>query len=163
MSKADPVAEVVGTLDEVVAALGLVRASSEDPGLAEELLGLQRELFVVGADVATNPGQRSRLEPGVSLVTDEMVARLESWIDRLVEARPLPAVFVVPGANPVSAALDLARAVVRRAERRAVGAREAEAEIGDPVLRYVNRLSDLLFALARTAAGEDEPPSRPAE
>lgn len=163
MSKADPVAEVVGTLDEVVAALGLVRASSGDPGLAEELLGLQRELFVVGADVATNPGQRSRLEPGVSLVTDEMVARLESWIDRLVEARPLPAVFVVPGANPVSAALDLARAVVRRAERRAVGAREVGAEIGDPVLRYVNRLSDLLFALARTAAGEDEPPSRPAE
>jgi cob(I)alamin adenosyltransferase len=163
MSKADPVAEVVGTLDEVVAALGLARASTQDPSLAEELLGLQRELFVVGADVATNPAGRSRLEPGVSLVTEEMVARLESWIDRLVQARPLPAVFVVPGANPVSAALDLARAVSRRGERRAVAARDAGVEVGDPVLRYLNRLSDLLFALARTAAGDDEPRSRAAE
>lgn len=160
ITKADPVAEAVGTLDEVVAALGVARARTEDPKLAEDLLGLQRELFVLGADLATNPAERARLEAGVSLTAPDMVAGLEAWIDDLVGARPLPGVFVVPGANPVSAALDLARAVARRAERRVVALRDGGAEVNESVLHYVNRLSDLLFVLARAVAGEDEPPSR---
>lgn len=160
VSKADPATEAYGTADEAVAALGLARALADDAGLKDEILTLQRELFVVGADLATNPKQRSRLEPGVSLVTAKMVERLEAWIDELVAERPLRNEFVVPGANPVSSALDVARSVVRRAERRVVELHDSDAEVNDEVLRYLNRLSDLLFVMARVAAGESEPSSR---
>jgi cob(I)alamin adenosyltransferase len=154
------VTEAYGTVDEVVAQLGLVRALSEDGGLREGLLGVQRELFVVGADLAANPAERAKLEPGVSLATSAMVQRLETWIDELVLAHPLPSAFVVPGANPVSAALDVARGVVRRAERRVVELRDAGAEVNEAILRYLNRLSDLLFVLARVEAGGSEPRTR---
>ena len=160
ISKADPATEAYGTTDEAVAVLGLARAFTEDPSLADQLLSLQRQLFVVGADLATNPDERPKLQPGVSLVTDEDVDGLEVWIDELVTAHPLPNAFVVPGANPVSACLDVARSVVRRAERRVVELRESGAEVNDAVVRYLNRLSDLLFVLARVAAGETEPTSR---
>lgn len=160
ISKADPATEAYGTTDEAVAVLGLARAFTEDPSLADRLLSLQRQLFVVGADLATNPDERPKLQPGVSLVTDEDVDGLEVWIDELVTAHPLPNAFVVPGANPVSACLDVARSVVRRAERRVVELRESGAEVNDAVVRYLNRLSDLLFVLARVAAGETEPTSR---
>lgn len=160
ISKADPAAHASGTVDETVAVIGLARALSTDRRLRDGLLALQRELFVVGADLAADPGARARLEPGISLVTDTMVERLEAWIDELVLAHPLPQAFVVPGANPVSAALDVARAVARRAERDAVAMREGGAVVAEPVLRYLNRLSDLLFVLARAAAGEEEERSR---
>ena len=160
ISKADAATEAYGTTDEAVAVIGLARALSEDLALGERLLSLQRQLFVVGADLATNPDERGKLQPGVSLVTDEDVDGLEVWIDELVTAHPLPNAFVVPGANPVSACLDVARSVVRRAERRVVELREGGAEVNDAVVRYLNRLSDLLFVLARVAAGETEPTSR---
>jgi cob(I)alamin adenosyltransferase len=178
VSKSDVATDAYGTVDEAVAAIGLARALSGDEDLREELLARQRELFVVGADLATNPDERHRLEPDVSLVTDEMVERLESSIDEHVRTHPLPNAFVVPGANPVSASLDVARAIVRRAERRVVewrgaaGAQEASHQasvrpreegggrVNDAVVRYLNRLSDLLFVLARIAAGEAEPRSR---
>jgi cob(I)alamin adenosyltransferase len=160
ISKADLAAEAYGTVDEAVAELGVARAQADGPA-AEELLRIQRELFVVGADLATNPDDRGKLQPGVSLVTSEMVDRLESLIDELVERSPLPQVFIVPGANPASAALDVARSTVRRAERRAVAVRESGREVNPEALRYLNRLSDLLFVLARAAAGESgEPRSR---
>jgi cob(I)alamin adenosyltransferase len=160
VSKADLVPEACGTLDEAVAVLGLARSHAVDPALSDELLGLQRELFVVGADLATNPDQRAKLEPGVSLVSPEMVARLESRIDELVAAHPLPNAFIVPGANAVSAFLDLARSTIRRAERRVVKLRESGAVVNEDASRYLNRLSDTLFVLARVAAGETEPISR---
>jgi len=160
VSKADPATDAYGTVDEAVAVLGLARALAEDEGLRQGLLGVQRELFVVGADLAANPAERRRLEPRISLVTGDMVDRLETWIDELVLAHPLPSTFVVPGADPVSATLDVARSVVRRAERRAVTLRDEGAEVNETVLRYLNRLSDLLFVLARVVAGEAEPGSR---
>jgi cob(I)alamin adenosyltransferase len=157
--KDDLVTEAYGTTDEAVAALGVARALMGGAA-GEEILGLQRDLFVVGADLATNPEERGRLEPGVSLVTAAMTERLEGWIDAEVAARPLPQMFIVPGANPVSAALDVARGVVRRAERRVVALEGAEGAVNPEVRRYLNRLSDLLFVLARREAGESEPPSR---
>ena len=160
ISKADLATDAYGTTDEAVAALGLARALCDDPVMRDDLLLLQRELFVVGADLAANPGKRKKLEPGVSLVTDDMVVRLERRIDDLVAQRPLPEVFIVPGANPGSAALDLARSVVRRAERRVVEMERAERSVNPEVRRYLNRLSDLLFVLARWQAGEAEPASR---
>src|SRR5919198_6305949 len=94
VAKDDLVTEAYGTTDEAVAALGLARALSEDGTLADELLTVQRELFVVGADLATNPDGRDRLEPEISLVTEQMVKRLEQRIDELVAERPLPDAFV---------------------------------------------------------------------
>ena len=161
VSKADPVPEACGSIDEAVAVLGLARAQASDPDLSAELLGLQRELFVVGADLATNPDERTRLEPLVSKVTPQMAERLEARIDELVLAYPLPDAFVVPGANPLAACLDVARSVVRRAERRVVDLRDKGAAVNGDASTYLNRLSDLLFVLARVAAGEAEPRSRP--
>jgi cob(I)alamin adenosyltransferase len=89
-----------------------------------------------------------------------MVRRLERRIDDLVELRPLPDVFIVPGANPTSATIDMARGVIRRAERAVVALEHAQREVSPDVRRYLNRLSDLLFVLARWAAGETEPGSR---
>jgi cob(I)alamin adenosyltransferase len=89
-----------------------------------------------------------------------MVARLETRIDELVASHPLPNAFVVPGANPVSACLDVARSVIRRAERRVVKLRESGGVVNEDAFRYLNRLSDALFVLARVAAGEAEPISR---
>jgi cob(I)alamin adenosyltransferase len=157
--KDDLVTETYGTTDEAVAALGAARAAL-GAGAAEEVLGLQRELFVVGADLATNPDERDRLAPGVSLVTAAMTERLERWIDEEVAARPLPQTFIVPGANPASAALDVARGVVRRAERRVIALERAQRVVNPEVRRYLNRLSDLLFVLARREGGESEPASR---
>jgi cob(I)alamin adenosyltransferase len=158
--KDDLVTEAYGTTDEAVAALGLARASTTDETMAADLLALQRELFVVGADLATNPHEREKLKPEISLVTDRMVRRLEQRIDDLVDKRPLPEVFIVPGANTASASIDLARAIVRRAERAVVALEHAQREVNPEVRRYLNRLSDLLFVLARWEAGEAEPASR---
>jgi cob(I)alamin adenosyltransferase len=160
ISKADPATEAYGSTDEAVAALGLARALSGDPAFDLEVIGLQRELFVIGADLAANPTERAKLERRVSLVTEEMVAGIEARIDTLVAAHPLPNAFVVPGANPVSAALDVARTLVRRAERAVAALVDADVDVNGAVLRYLNRLSDLLFVMARVQAGESEPPSR---
>ncbi len=160
ISKADAAAEAYGTVDEAVASLGLARALATSADVRSLILKLQRELFVVGADLATNPDERHRLRPSVSVVDAGMVAELESTIDRLVADHPLPREFVVPGANPVSAALDVARGTVRRAERRSVEMRDAGRVVNDTALRYLNRLSDLLFVMARWQAGGTEEPSR---
>ena len=93
-------------------------------------------------------------------MTEAMVGRLERRIDDLVGVRPLPEVFIVPGANPGSAALDVARAVVRRAERRVVELEATGREVNPEIRRYLNRLSDLVFVLARWQADESEPASR---
>lgn len=160
VSKADILLDACGDVDEAVAVLGVARSGCEDARLRGILLDRQRELFVVAADLATNPGHRDRLDPGISLVTTAMVEALERLIDELVAERPLRPVFIVPGATSVSAAIDHARTVVRRAERHAVDAQVSGHTVSPLVLAYLNRLSDLAFVLARHAAGEhDEVPS----
>lgn len=159
-SKDDPAVEAYGSVDEAVAHLGLARALSNNAALQEILLDAQRDLFVVGADLATNPDQRAKLRPEMSLVTTTMVDALERIIDETVAEHPLPQEFIVPGANPSSAALDLARTSVRRAERRTINLRGAGREVNPEAVRYLNRLSDLLFVLARWEAGGPEEPSR---
>jgi cob(I)alamin adenosyltransferase len=139
-----------GDVDEAVSALGVARALT-DAGteLHTLLIRLQRELFVAGAELATEPAKRDRLEPGVSRVTPEMVAALEPVIDDVTTRFDPPREFVVPGENPLAAALDLARTIVRRAERQAVAARDA-GWLGDShVVPYLNRLADLVYTLAR--------------
>jgi cob(I)alamin adenosyltransferase len=147
--------EAYGSVDETASALGLARAAA-DPGgeLYADILRMQNELFVAGAELATAPEAAGRLEEGVSRVTQDMVERLESDIDRYMGRVDLPPKFVIPGGTELSARLDVARAVVRRAERR-VAQLQHEGELtGDTVLTYLNRLSDALFAMARFA---DEP------
>lgn len=158
--KDDGVVEACGDLDETVCALGMAReALADDAETAALVLLLQRHLFVVAADLMANPRARERLADGVSRVTPAMVTLLEDTVDRLVLDHPLRPVFVVPGATRASAALDLARAVCRRAERRVVHARTGGAEVSDDVLVHLNRLGDLLYVLARRAAGPDEEPA----
>jgi len=147
-----------GEVDEAVSALGLARAEAE-PGseLAELLVRLQRELFVVGAELATAPDNRRKLKPGVSLVTAEMVEALEPLIDDLTARYDPPREFVLPGENRVAAALDLARAVVRRAERASVAAARAGWLEQSQVIAYLNRLADLVYTLARWQEGAWRP------
>jgi cob(I)alamin adenosyltransferase len=148
--KDDTGPEAYGAVDEAVSALGIARAAA-DADLAVEILDLQRQLFVVGAELATLPQNRSRLVPGVSLTTAEMVDRLERRLDELLDDVGAPTDFVVPGGSPVAAALDHARAVTRRAERRCVTHHRVSGITDSQVVPYLNRLNDLLFMLARAA------------
>ena len=147
--------EAYGSVDEAASALGMCRAAAE-PGdeLYEDILRIQNELFVAGAELATAPEAAGRLESEVSKVTREMVERLESDIDRYMDRVDLPPKFVIPGGTELSARLDVARAAVRRAERRVSELRHDGDLADDTVLVYLNRLSDALFAMARFA---DEP------
>jgi cob(I)alamin adenosyltransferase len=149
VSKSDPRVEAYGTIDEAAAALGLAKVLIEDASVCETIDNLQRTLFTVGAELATDPSQRAKLLQHFAAVTPEMTRHLERQVDALLEAKPLPAAFIVPGATPGSAALDLARTILRRAERRAVSLTEAGHLDSPELLRWLNRASDLLFVLAR--------------
>ncbi len=149
--KDDPHAEAYGSLDEATSALGMARAQERDPARAERLLAIQREMFTVGAELATGHGERAKLERHFPTVTAVMVEALDQQLADLEARVPLAPAFVIPGATMESAAIDLARTLVRRAERRAVTLRRTGALENPEVLRYLNRLSDLLFMLAREA------------
>jgi cob(I)alamin adenosyltransferase len=154
--------DAYGVVDEAVSALGLARAEAERGSeLDDVLVRLQRELFVVGAELATAPENRTKLEPGVSLVTAEMVGALEPVIDDLTSRYDPPSEFVLPGENRVAAALDVARTVVRRAERRCVTAAHEGWLVAGPggseVIAYLNRLADLVYTLARWQEGTFRP------
>ena len=159
VSKGDARTEAYGTTDEAIAALGLARAAlgnatdRTEARLAELILRLQRELFVVGAELATHPDRRARLSDGVSKVTEAMVSALEREIDELEELVEQPKEFVLPGESSTGAALDLARTTVRRAERRAVALADDGGLPDSVVVPYLNRLADLLFVMARAADG----------
>jgi cob(I)alamin adenosyltransferase len=145
--------EAYGALDEAISALGLARASaaSGDAAFAARVLSLQRELFTVGAELATGRGERHLLEKHFAVVSPAMVDALEAEVHALEASVPLPKAFVIPGGTVAAAAVDMARTFVRRAERRAVALQRA-GELENPeVVRYLNRCSDLLFMLARQA------------
>lgn len=149
--KDDPLIEINGDVDEAQASIGLARSFAERGGELDALLvSIERDLWVLMAEVATAEENRRKLVAGKSLVTQEMVERLEHEIDGLSERTDLPKDFVVPGHSPVAAALDVSRTVVRRAERRTVERRVD----GSLVAPYLNRLSDLLWAAARFCEGD---------
>jgi cob(I)alamin adenosyltransferase len=152
--KDDARTEVYGTLDEAVSALGLARAGGLVARVEEIVVRLQREMFVAGAQLATAEANQGKLRPGVSRVTSEMTRAAETDIDALVDVHPLPGEFILPGELPGSAGLDLARSVVRRAERLAVAMAHAGSLPDPEILRWLNRVSDLLFALARFEEAE---------
>ena len=149
--------EAYGSVDEAASLLGLCRAAADRGGeLYRDILQMQEDLFIAGAELATAPEASDRLEEGVSKVTPAMVDRLEGEIDRYMERVDLPPKFVIPGGTELSARLDVARAAVRRAERR-VSALNDEGQLADEtVLTYLNRASDAVYAMARFA-DEDDP------
>ncbi|HSO29499.1 MAG TPA: cob(I)yrinic acid a,c-diamide adenosyltransferase [Candidatus Sulfomarinibacteraceae bacterium] len=173
ISKDDPRAEAYGTIDEAVAALGLARANlgvkrrigTLPPvlgGLGDLILRFQRELFVVGAELATNPEAWDRLEDGRTRVSASMVADVEALLVEAEAAIVLPTEFVVPGETVTSAALELARTILRRAERRVVALQGAGLVPGEHAIPYLNRLADLLWVLARAAEGAESRRATPA-
>jgi cob(I)alamin adenosyltransferase len=158
--KDDARTEAYGTLDEAVAALGLARAEVNTlaateqlpdalADLGETLLSLQRDLFVAGAELAANPDRWDRLQDGLTRVDEAMLVRLEELLGRTERAVEMPREFTVPGADRLSAALELARAVVRRAERRAIALQRESGLPGAWLEPYLNRLADLLWVQAR--------------
>ncbi len=175
IAKDDPRAEAYGTIDEAVAALGLARAELGlkqeldvvPPGLtgiADLVLRLQRELFVVGAELATNPDAWDRLQDGTTRVSAQMVEGIDTLLRELEAHVEMPREFIVPGESRTSAALELARTILRRAERRAVALGRDGLVPGPYLLPYLNRLADLLWVLARAveqAESRRAPPSRP--
>jgi cob(I)alamin adenosyltransferase len=173
VQKDDLRTEAFGTVDEAVAALGMARAelvSKEQYGvlgtslsqLRDLLLQMQRELFVAGAELATSPGSRHKQVDGKTRVSPAMLAGIEQVLRDTEAAVKLPREFVVPGETRVSAALELARTVVRRAERRAVTLASHDDAIRDGVVvPYLNRLADLLWILARVAEQAESRPATP--
>jgi cob(I)alamin adenosyltransferase len=146
--KNDPAPAAYGDVDEAQSAIGVARAEARvhgDDELDGLLIAIERDLWVLMADLATDESNRSKLADGVSRVTDAMVEHLEVTIDDLTTRFTLPSEFVVPGQNKISAYLDVARTVVRRAERTSLDAVVADSL----VITYLNRLSDLLWTIAR--------------
>ena len=173
ITKDDARAEAYGTIDEAVAALGTARAQL---GLKSRLgtlapafgdldaliLRLQRELFVAAAELATNPDAWERLEDGRTRVSAQMVQELERILLEAEHRITMPREFIVPGETLTSAAIEVARTVVRRAERRSVALQRAGLVPGPHVLPYLNRLADLLWVLARAAEGAEARQAVPA-
>jgi cob(I)alamin adenosyltransferase len=148
VSKAHVRVDAYGDVDELNCAIGAVRAHVTDPGIGGLLLAIQSELFAVGAELARDPSKQVDL--GIALIEEPEVQRLESAIDeREHDLAPLKT-FVLPGGSTEAALLHLARATCRRAERKLVLLSETES-LRPELLRYVNRLSDLLFVMARHA------------
>jgi cob(I)alamin adenosyltransferase len=149
--------EAYGTLDEACSQLGVARAlcGPAESELAADILRLQDGLFVAGAELATAPEAAERLQDGVSRTTEAMVSEAEARIDRYMSEVELPPKFVIPGGNQLSAQLDVARTTIRRAERRISALKEAGELPGDTVIHFVNRASDLAYAMARFADVDD--------
>ena len=147
VAKYDPRVDAYGEIDETNAWLGFARAAALDAALADEVLRLQRDLFAVGAQLA-DPADKIASRVTKAVVGDADVERLEQLIDRLESELPPLRRFILAGGTPAGAALHVARTVCRRAERRIVALQPA---VEPALLRYVNRLSDLLFVMARVA------------
>ena len=151
LSKADARVEAYGCIDELTAALGLARSVSTDKFISDEILAAQKDLIVVMGELATTPADRERyLKDGFQLTTTEMVDRITAVILDLEKDKSLyPKDWVVPGETVVSSALDFARATCRRAERHIVTFSAGEKDFNPEILRYLNRVSDLCWVLAR--------------
>ncbi len=173
IAKNDERVEAYGTIDEAVAVLGVARADlrlkadygvqpPQIAGLGDLLLRIQRELFVAAAEIATNPEAWDRLEDGRTRVSEEMVNGLETTLAELEAAIEMPREFVVPGETRLSATLEVARTVMRRAERRVLTLRDRNFVPGEWLLPYLNRLADLLWVLARAAEQAESRQATPA-
>lgn len=144
--KHSPRPEAYGVMDEASSALGLARGFLSDPVLKQIILDIQAELVVLNAELACLMEDVPRLKARMS---EDHVERLEKLLEKYEDLTDMPGEFVPPGGTPASGALDLARSIIRRGERRVAGLAE-DGEIDNPSMQaYCNRLADLLFTLAR--------------
>ena len=158
-SKDEPRIEAYGTIDEASSAVGLAKSLSSHPRVQSICEELQRGLYSLGAEVATNPSSGTSF----AKATEEGVQRLDALIAELEGVVTMPEGFILPGATPASGALDLARSISRRAERRCVTLERAGGLENQHVRRWLNRLSLLLFVLGRyeeSLAGRAAPPAK---
>ncbi|MBE9547144.1 MAG: cob(I)yrinic acid a,c-diamide adenosyltransferase [Proteobacteria bacterium] len=144
--KYDPRPDTYGTLDEASSALGVARAMTENRKIKEIILDVQKDLLVMGAEISSLPEDLDKLTQRIGEVD---VTRLEGIIDELQKDVELPKVFIYPGESVVSAQIDVARTIIRRAERKAARLRKEEVINNDEINKYLNRLADMLFTLAR--------------
>ncbi|MEO8561085.1 MAG: cob(I)yrinic acid a,c-diamide adenosyltransferase [bacterium] len=150
VAKDDPRVEAYGDVDELNAVLGMVRAVEPMPRIDEVLVPVQRDLFAIGALLATPDREKMAQHLAKARIDEDRIAELEQAIDDAeTELEPLRA-FIIPGGTPKAAALHVARTVCRRAERRVVTLLR-DVELPELTVIYLNRLSDLLFTLARLA------------
>lgn len=156
ISKDSPRVHAYGDIDELNSWLGIIRTAADNQkrtALSQKIAKIQNELFDLGSELATPAGQSY---PGMITITNAEITLLENWIDEAVDQLPELKSFVLPGGTELNGLLHVARAVCRRAERSAFALAAAEAgAISESVLAYINRLSDLLFALARIEAYTD--------
>ena len=153
VAKSDLRTEAYGAVDEAGSALGMARSLCGDDHaeLARDILNLQNSLFIAGSELATAPEASDRLQDGVTRVTEDMADELDALIDRYMDRVTLPPKFVIPGGTTLSAQLDVARATIRRAERRVVALKSEDGLASEAVLRFLNRASDAAYAMARFA------------
>jgi cob(I)alamin adenosyltransferase len=152
--KTDPRIAALGDLDEAQSAIGVARAMAPKSTLGRQLLELQQGLYVAMSEVATPRDDLTRLTTRLDAAA---IAKLDSALDWVRARTPIEGRFVIPGGNPISASLDYARTVTRRAERSVVACVDAGTISGETLLPWLNRLSDLLFVLARAAEGASRP------
>ena len=148
--KTDPRIVALGDLDEAQSAIGVARAMASKSTMGRQLLELQQGLYVAMSEVATPPEDLERLK---TRLDGAALAKLDGALEYLKQRTPIEGRFVIPGDSPIPAALDLARTVARRAERSVLACVDAGAISGEVLLPWLNRLSDLLFVLARAAEG----------
>ncbi len=152
VAKDDPRVEAYGEVDELNAVLGSVIAADPAHDLDPERLHLiQEDLFVIGARLATADPDRARRRGAIPELPPERIGELEAWIDEMDEELVPLTAFILPGGSPLAARLQVARTVCRRAERAIIGLLPSQPDLGEVVVPYMNRLSDLLFTLARYA------------
>ena len=147
--KSDARVEAFGTIDEAVSSLGLARALISDPEVKSIVETLQRDLFIVAAELATLEPNRDQLVETNNVVNESMVQKVEELTDSLKENLNLPNAFVVPGDSPESSAIDVSRTLIRKAERRVVALYENKHVQNRDLLRYLNRASDLAYVIGR--------------
>jgi cob(I)alamin adenosyltransferase len=154
VSKASPQPEAYGTVDELNSTLGLAKSLCRQEYSRGIIDDIQKDLGIVAAEIATEPERHEELGKHGWIVSDEMVKKLEGSIEDIEHKVTMPNKFIIPGATPGAAAIDVARAVVRRAERRVVSLMETGVLRNQNVSAYLNRVSDVLFALARFEEAE---------
>ena len=157
-TKYDQRCEAYGTIDEAVSFLGLSKNFCQ-PEINDILLSLQKEMFIIGAELATPTDRYQDLVAKGKVISPEMVQRLEDLIDDYEAKVDMPHEFIIPGHCISSATLDITRAIIRRAERRIIALKEVKLLINDEVLKYMNRLADLIFVLARYEEAHADNPS----
>jgi len=144
--KSDPRPETYGTLDEANSTLGFARALSKNERVKEIIYKVQKMLFVIGGELATDPKDYGKLKKKIE---EEDIQELQNLIEEIEDKVRLPKSFIIPGTSLVSASLDMARTIIRRGERRAVRLKEDNLLVNDKILAYLNRSADLIFILAR--------------